>query len=87
MRSSNSAARAYGTRSPPVNITRNEDRSTPSSSGELSIMMNWLVTAASTVTRCRSMSRSVSPASNPAVSTVGKPYRAGTMCALHSPNP
>ena len=63
--------------SPPVNISRSEDRSWSSNTGELSIMMNWVVTAHSTVTRSASMRRISAAASKSAISTVGTPKMVG----------
>jgi hypothetical protein len=82
---SNSAARDAEIASPPVNITRSDDRSSPSWAS--SSITNWDDTAARTVTRSRSIACRADRGSNTDCTTHVAPSIVGLTCDVHNPNP
>jgi hypothetical protein len=68
-------------------MQRSELRSRGRTSCSFSIMMNCVLTQASTVTRSCSIMSSVAPTSNRSATMVGLPRIAGVKWAVHSPNP
>ncbi len=70
-----------------MNRTRSDERSTRSIAGDSSIMTNWVLTQARTVTRSRSASCSARSGEKRGMRTTGAPRIVGVKCAVHSPKP